>query len=71
MAHETVVLLIVLAVSVSGIYQLLCASVAASIAGGKNYNRAYFFILALLMLAPLNIAVALIATPERGGAGDR
>ena len=43
--------------------KLTCASVAASIAGQKKYNRAVFFGLALLMLGPLNIAVVLLAPP--------
>ncbi len=52
-------------VLVTAVYQLTCASVASSIAAQKNHNRAVFFALALLMLGPLNIAVALLISPEQ------
>ncbi len=58
-----VTLLIVFGVFATAIYQLSCASLAATIAGQKNYNRALFFVCALLMFGPLNIAVALLAPP--------
>jgi hypothetical protein len=61
---STVTLLIILGVLVTAIYQLTCASVASSIAGQKNHNRAVFFVLALLMLGPLNIAVALLVPTQ-------
>jgi hypothetical protein len=61
---NVVVMLIVLGVLVTAVYQLTCASVAASLAAQKKYNRAVFFVLALLMLGPLNIAVALLAPPQ-------
>ncbi|MDT5091908.1 MAG: hypothetical protein QOH60_1271 [Mycobacterium sp.] len=59
-----VTMLIILGVLVTTIYQLICAGVASSIAAQKKYNRAVFFVLALLMLGPLNIAVALLAPPQ-------
>ena len=63
MNTELWVLVTVLVVTASAIYQLICASVLATIASSKNHNRFVFFILTLLMLGPLGIAVAVRVPP--------
>lgn len=63
MTTQTWILITVLVVTTSAIYQLICASVSATIASTKNHSRIGFFMLTLLMLGPLGIAVAVLVPP--------
>jgi hypothetical protein len=70
MTRETYILIAVLLYALTAIYQLVCASVSATIASRKNHNRVVFFFLSLLMLGALGVAVAVLVPPAEAEASQ-